>query len=678
MRLALALALLLACDAHAARRALLIGISDYSASQLGPPRTVPPHRHWPDLGGPVNDVRAMQEVLIDVYGFRAGDIVTLTDQRATRVAILQAIHQHLVAPAAAGDTLFFYFGGHGSQVRNSASEEPDRLDESIVPADSAVGAADIRDKELRRLFNRILDRGAKLTVFLDHCHSGSGARGVPADLRARPRGVALDPRDVRDGSPAGPRPEDRGALVLSASQDFDAAWETRDHDGKLRGTFSWAWLRALRDAAENESAIETFLRAQARMRAETPYQDPVLAGNDEARLSPFLGPRTDRRNAKIVVAVERVRDDGVVVVRGGWANGLSPGSTLRASDGAQLSVTTVSGLTRSEARVRAGTAPRSGALLEVAGWAAPPARPLRVWVPRASGNVIARAKALERAARKRGLRWMRDPFAAAHHVRDGAGALEAIARLPRGSAVFVHVPASFALAVEGVRLVERADDADYLLVGRYAGGKLEYAFVRPLMSPADAPKSPLPLQTRWSDSVPVLRDLLLRLQKVHAWHALESPPAARTPYRLGIRRARDGAWVGERMNGGEHYGLALRAASPLPGRVAPRYFYVFSIDSAGESTLLFPRHGSGSVENRFPLDAHSPPASIPLGPAASFECTVPYGADTYVLLSTDEPLPNPWILAWEGVRAARVLAPAAWSIERLVIESVPPAREKSR
>ncbi len=187
-----------AVDLHAAerRRALLIGINDYTASHLGKHPIAPPApgRDWPNLTGAVNDVRILKEMLPLLYGFAPGDIVTIIDQAATRVTILDAIKRQLVEPASKGDVLLFYYAGHGSQVRNSLSDEPDKLDESLVPADSRLGAADIRDKELRALFNQILDRGARLTVMLDNCHSGSGARGLPTG--ARPRGVKPDLRDV--------------------------------------------------------------------------------------------------------------------------------------------------------------------------------------------------------------------------------------------------------------------------------------------------------------------------------------------------------------------------------------------------------------------------------------------------------------------------------------------------
>jgi Caspase domain len=718
------------------RRALLIGINDYTASRLGPKKTATPRgRDWPNLSGAVNDVNALSEMLVALYDFDQRDIVTVTDQNATRAAILQALDRHLVQQAAAGDIIFFYFAGHGSQVRNTLSEEQDKLDESIVPADSRAGAADIRDKELLPIFNRILDRGARLTVMLDNCHSGSGARGLPTG--ALPRGVEPDLRDVADRT-VNVRPEDRGALIVSAAQDFDKAWETRDPQGNHHGAFSWAWLRAMRDATDGEPAIDTFLRAQARLRGETPFQEPVLAGNNDVRHVPFLGNGSQKRRDRALIAIEKVKSDGTVLLQGGWANGLSIGSELRlANDGdVRLTVTAMHGLGRSSARMN-GTLPpsiRAGALLEPAGWAVPPSRPLRVWMPRTTGDVPAigkLARSMYTIVAQRNVRWVSDPIETTptHLLRrgtrdwellgprgslerlgDDAGALASISRLVAGSSLFVQFPAA-AMLVEGIDLerdgidvVERAEDADYILVGRFSSRKLGYAWVRPWVRKDDRRKTGLPLRTAWiveegrdnavRDAAPELRDAVLRLRRIHSWHLLESPPDARWPYRLGIRRARNGEWVktddADSLIGDEKYDLFLRATPPLPPRVRQRHVYVFAIDSHGKSSLLFPR--SGSVENRFPLTlTDKAPAEIPLGEAASFAAAPPYGVDTYFLLTTDEPLPNPWVLQWESVRAigeeedtplaellkltaagsrGRIMVtPRNWSLEKFALES---------
>jgi uncharacterized caspase-like protein len=712
--------------AEGRKRALLIGINDYSAPGTTT-RRLAPGRDWPNLSGAAGDAATMAEMLAVRYGFAGATV--LTDRNATRAKILGAL-EALARDVANGDTVVFYYAGHGSQVRNTLSDEPDGLDESLVPADSRAGAPDIRDKELRPLLNRILDRGARLTVILDNCHSGSGARGLPSG--ARPRGIAPDLRDVRDGASYGPRPENRGALVLAAAQDFDDAWETRDERGTMHGAFTWALLRAMRDSEPGEAAMDTFLRAQARMRSETPYQNPLLAGDANARALPLFGSGAARA-ARGVLASEKVRADGVVLLQGGWANGLSVGSEVRiAGDtrGTRLTIVALDGLGRAEARV---TAParmlpqsvRAGALVEIAGWAAPPGRPLRVWMPRVAASaqsLAARARRLQAAAIARGIRWIVDPTAETptHVLRRGATSwellgsdkrvqragsdAEAIAAIPRGARLFVQFPSPSptiaAIAVgpgtdrDGIEPVQRAEDADYFLVGRYAAPQLSYAWVRPSVRLSEARTTTLPPRSAWVGSPAALRDAVVRLRRIHGWNLLDSPRDARFAYRLRIRRERDGAWAGATLIGEQRYSLLLRAHGTLPPRVAPRYVYIFSIDSHGKSTLLFPL--SGSVENRFPLPS-SRPAEIPL---VKIEIEPPYGVDTYFLLTTSEALPNPWILAWDGVRsaappprsalerllletgsearAARVLTPATWSIERVICESVAPSAPPSR
>jgi Caspase domain len=695
LALSVALCAVLHAQAAPARRALLIGINDYTASRLGPrPAKVDAARDvWPNLVGTLNDVAALRELLTLLYGFAERDIVTLTDQQATRAAIMKAM-QDLAAKASKDDVVLFYYAGHGSQVTNSRSDEPDKLDETIVPADSRIGASDIRDKELRTLFNRMLDRGARLTVILDACHSGSGARGLPSG--ARVRGVSADQRDIADGKNYGPRPENRGALVIAASQDFDRAYETVDDQGRSRGSFSWAWLRALRDAAPGEAVEETFLRAQARLRAETPYQEPVLAGVESVLRAPFLGVRGESRGERTVIAVSRLKPDGTVVLQGGWVNGLAVGTILRTAN-AQVIVTEIKGLARSEARVDSGRV-QPGALLEVAGWAVPRGRPLRVWMPHMTAlasSIAELAKSLAAEAARRNVRWVSDPTETVltHLLRwsgrewellGPTGTIErfggkpaaAIAKLPARSALFVQLPAPAAIAAgmsDGVEPAARVEEADYILAGRFAGGKLQYAWVRPGVGDADRRKSGLPLRTAWVPPQKLeLRKSVIRLRKIHGWYLLEPPPGPRYPYRLHLRQAETRNVIREGVvRGGETYSLLLRAASnPPPQRVAQRFLYVFSIDCHGKSVLLFPQ--SGSVENRFPLTDGPAPAEIPLGFDGAVAIEKPYGIDTYFLLSTDEALPNPWILEWDGVRAGRVVQRANWSIERVIVESVAP------
>jgi len=367
-----------------------------------------------------------------------------------------------------------------------------------------------------------------------------------------------------------------------------------------------------------------------------------------------------------------------------------------------LVVTKLLALGRCEARVPAAARVRSGTLLELSGWAAPPPCPLRIAMPRYDGDVVAfarRAAAFsipdpttrtpDHVLRRNGARWeLVDRNGHASTFTSDDDALRALARL-RGS-VFVQLPAMPALAAQiagpaVLEVIDRVEDADYVLVGRFVRHHLEYAWVRPN---ARRSASPLPLRSAWItntfDTALVLRDRALRLHKIAAWTFLESP--SEWPYRLFLRGPQDG----DRVTIGDAYALELHATAPGAPR---RHVYVFTIDSYGESTLLFPV--SGSVENHFPLAGA--PAVIPLN--AKIEIAPPAGVDTYFLLSTDEPLANPSILQWDGVRGpmpatatalerllaltsstgrgVRVVTPATWSIERVVLESIRPRHKRA-
>jgi hypothetical protein len=714
------------------RRALLIGINDYSASRLAPTGAAPaPGRVWANLDGALNDVVLMRELLVARKGFAPSDIAMLTDQQATRAAILKAIETQLVAPAKRGDIVLFYYSGHGSQVRNTLSDEADRLDESLVPADSPRGAPDLRDKELRRLFNRILDRGAQLTIVLDSCHSASGARGLDTGMRFR--AVKADERDVADRV-NGPHPEDRGALVFAAAQDFDLAYELMDA-GTIHGAFSWALARAIRDGAPDEPASATFARAEARLRVDMPAQEPVIAGNAEARHRPFLAERLrgGARGGSAFVAIERLSRSGEYIVDGGWVNGLTVGSELRLkeSNDVRLEVIALDGMSHAVAR---GTGPDAakrlerGALLEIATWAAPPGKPLRICIPRGSAEAAPLAQALHTEALQKGIRWIDDPTETTPlHVlrwRDGAcelvsrGAIDAVGAAPlahvaAGESLFVQVPATAQIAnglddVPGVELAARPETADYVLAGRVAAEGVEYAWIRPSATASDGSRTALPVRSAWvAASHPMallmLHDTLERLERVHAWHELASPPGTCTSYSLAVRRNRDGTLIENgTLVGGERYRLVLRARDGAALGV-PRYVYVFVIDSGGRSVLLFPSPSTGSVENRLPLasrggePSRGAPSEIALGNGRTFVVTEPFGVDTYFLLSTDEPIGCLDCLEWDTVRGplatpqsvlerllvatasgtrgyGDIRTPLNWSLDQTIFESIPSGR----
>jgi hypothetical protein len=691
-----------ASHAHAeTRRAVLVGIDKYapakSTSQTG---SASRRGVWEDLEGAVNDVDALQQILAARYGFKAEDIHVLRNGEATRDRILTETRKWLIDGAAPGDVSFFFYAGHGSQVRNSRTEEADGLDESLVPADANTGASDIRDKELAALFATALDKNLHLTVIFDSCHSGSIGRGAPKPIRFR--FIQPDDRDAADASRPAP-PERRGALVLSAAQDYELAAEKRDEENRAHGLFSWALLKTLRSMPVNQSADRMFLQVRALMQSGDILQNPVLATTDERRRAPLFGTGTEGSGA-VAVAVQKVDADGSVLLQGGIAAGIRKDAELRrAGDRSEtalrLRVVEEQGVSRSKAvplgnATTKGLAP--GTLFEVERWTAVGGPALRVWIGSTTmpaAEVRRHAAALSSLTSAPGGSLINDPTTAEKGsnvlqwngsawqlVSQGAAArtvgpeLTAAAITPslsggptagRPLMVNVPLPSETASALnlgadskenDAIELLSTPERADYLLFGRVRGEVIEYAWVRPLITAEDAKASALPARTDWiplGDSFArQLREQALRLGTLRSWLQLE-PPAdpGRFPYRLALKNAATGELrTTGPTRGGERFDLVLALDEAMGrDRHDRRFVYVFAIDSDGRSQLLFPAGSAGGVENRLPPGGgQQPPKDIKL---QSFTVTEPYGVDTFMMLTSATQLPDPTVLEGNAVRS---------------------------
>lgn len=219
------------------KRAVLVGINEYSLP-AGNTNSAKNSR-FENLAGCLNDLEGMRQLIITKFGFASNDIVVLTNSQATRTAILSNIENQLLDSPVPGDIALFFFAGHGSQRRNVASDEPDKLDETIVPADACYGVEDIRDKELRRIFNAIIDKKILLTAIFDSCHSGSVARPTSSTLY---RYATPAEGQINDSSDYGPVPELRGAVILAACQEDELAGEL-SYANQAHGAFTAAILQ---------------------------------------------------------------------------------------------------------------------------------------------------------------------------------------------------------------------------------------------------------------------------------------------------------------------------------------------------------------------------------------------------------------------------------------------------
>jgi metacaspase-1 len=142
--------------------AVLVGVDVYERSDV------------PPLLGCVNDVALFRRVLKEEYGVPNEDIRVVVNERATKANIVHRLRT-AVRAAEAGDTILFYFSGHGSQIRDRDGDElTDWLDELICPYDMDWDRRTyIVDDDLDALFAE-LPPDIVLEVFLDCCFWGAG------------------------------------------------------------------------------------------------------------------------------------------------------------------------------------------------------------------------------------------------------------------------------------------------------------------------------------------------------------------------------------------------------------------------------------------------------------------------------------------------------------------------
>jgi hypothetical protein len=317
----LALALgLLAAPGHAEIRAVIVGVSDYLTLDA-------------DLRGPSNDARMMAETLA-LRGVSPTRMSVLTADptdlpegaataRPTRAAILDALAS-ATAAAAAGDTVLFYFSGHGAQAPDLSGDEGGGYDELLLPEDAtgwkgAIGAVEnaLTDDDLQAWAATALASGLKVVGLIDACHSATGFRAIGG------QGVAKVVDEAQLGIPDGvvpvkgtPPPPLAGDFVfLYSSQSDQRSFEYPMPDGRWHGEFTLRLAQTLREPegaswAQVLSAT-TEAMAQGPARQMPDGEGPLLA-------APVFGKGATTRRFPI--------QNGTLAA--GFLNGLAEGAEL--------------------------------------------------------------------------------------------------------------------------------------------------------------------------------------------------------------------------------------------------------------------------------------------------------------------------------------------------------------
>lgn len=183
------------------KRALFVGIDKYV-----------PTGGWTDIHG-TNDYKLVKPML-EKAGYADGNIHALLNKQAVKTNIVAEL-KTLTQQSGAGDYVYIHFSCHGQQMIDDNGDEPDGLDEALIPYDAKrrftqneyEGENHLRDDELEILLDNIrakLGAAGNITVVLDACHSGTATRDADDGEYYRGTTYIFGP----DGSiPAEPQPD---------------------------------------------------------------------------------------------------------------------------------------------------------------------------------------------------------------------------------------------------------------------------------------------------------------------------------------------------------------------------------------------------------------------------------------------------------------------------------------
>lgn len=326
--------------------ALLVGCTEYPG--LKQVLDAPTYEAKVRLAGPENDVALLRTTLCDYLGVPRAHVSVLSgwpdDEagRPTRANILAHL-ERLAREVPRGGRVVFAFAGHGSQQRDLDGDEPDGLDELILPADverwnlriGAVPGA-ITDDELRVALTRLRDAGLSVWAVLDCCHSGTLARG--GDVRTRDLAPSLLGVPETEAPAAYSSAPDRllpgtqddlsGIVAFYAVQSHQLAPEMTlptsllARDRRTHGLFTFLLARQLQRMGGSLSFRELYEQVLTAYKAMPWEEAAPLAEGDLNRLRVGGGAGVEGPAPAVV------REGGELVIESGELQGLTEGSRL--------------------------------------------------------------------------------------------------------------------------------------------------------------------------------------------------------------------------------------------------------------------------------------------------------------------------------------------------------------
>jgi hypothetical protein len=231
--------------------ALIIGIQEYKNSD--------------NISHAKRSALTYEKLLVRAVGVPKSNITTLIDSDATAKAI-EIAFKRLDRKMQKGDTLYFYYNGHGIPVPTQQNEP------YMLSSDGdAEFVQDDKFFALKNVYAKLSDsKASRIIAVVDSCFSGgsdgkSVLKGVAA-TRLKPRGVEFNKRKM---------------VVLAAGK---GSQYSNGYDEKGHRLFSYYVMKSIADGATNlksiyRNAYKLTKSTSRKLYGDLRLQEPTIEGN---------------------------------------------------------------------------------------------------------------------------------------------------------------------------------------------------------------------------------------------------------------------------------------------------------------------------------------------------------------------------------------------------------------
>lgn len=197
------------------------------------------YRNARDLKYALNDANEFRDYLKYNLGVSGKDIFFLSDHEATKDRFQSLLGTRIKRKAAAEDTVFIFFAGHGAVETDPTNPDGDGFEKYLLPHEADLNdlyTTAISMDEIKKIFQRI--RAERLIFMEDTCYSGaSGGRTI---LSSKTRASLSDSFYERIA-------RGKGRVIIASC----SANEVSKEDDKLKhGVFTYYLIEGLRGRAD--------------------------------------------------------------------------------------------------------------------------------------------------------------------------------------------------------------------------------------------------------------------------------------------------------------------------------------------------------------------------------------------------------------------------------------------